>query len=140
MCTGMCFESECRRWATPGAICCMCVLFSSCTLLIRKSPLVWTRFIRDSIVCVNAIENSLLETMPAVLVLHSTTGNPGTIRNNRKHAEGYFSIRMCAHIFEIYMYFVCRAYFVFWYRKQTGTSALSDTHFSCMIERSIYFT
>lgn len=85
----------------------MCVLFSSCTLLMRKSPLVWTRFIRDSIVCVNAIENSLLETMPAVLVLHSTTGNPGTIRNNRKHAEGCSSIRMCAHIFEIVYCILC---------------------------------
>lgn len=68
----------------------LCVGPSSCALLMGKSPLVWTRFIRDSIVCVNAIEK---------LSVGDDAGGPRTTKN-RKHVEGY-SRRMCAYIFHI---------------------------------------
>ena len=56
----MCFGGNADA-ATPGATYIYIYIHTRCTvrrLLIGKSPLIWTRFIRDSIVCVNAaIEN-----------------------------------------------------------------------------------
>ena len=78
----------------------------------KKSPLVWTRFIRDSIVCVSAIENSLLETMPAVLIEHNKQSRK--IDENWKHGTEGCSMRMCEPIHILHYCIVYRTYLCLW--------------------------